>query len=57
MHFSFIQNCKPNATVLIEKDAPGKGIICKDGGKRSREKIHNEILKHIIIFFQQTFSA
>ncbi|PHM38323.1 alpha/beta hydrolase family protein [Xenorhabdus innexi] len=53
MHFSFMQNCKPNAIALIEKYNPGDGIICKDGGDRSREEIHSEILNHILIFFQK----
>ncbi|MCC8366913.1 alpha/beta fold hydrolase [Xenorhabdus sp. PB61.4] len=55
MHFSFRPNCKPNAIALIEKNNPKGGVICKDGGDRSRKEIHNEILNHILIFFQQVF--
>lgn len=42
MHFSFMQLCKPNAVALIEEETPGDGIVCKDGGSRSREEIHRE---------------
>ena len=42
MHFSFIQLCKPNAVVMIEEETPGDGIVCKDGGNRSRAEIHRE---------------
>ncbi len=43
MHFSFMQLCKPNAVALIEEETPGDGIVCQDGGSRSREEIHREI--------------
>lgn len=42
MHFSFMQLCKPNAVALIEEETPGDGIVCTDGGRRSREEIHRE---------------
>lgn len=42
MHFSFMQVCKPNAVALIEAETPGDGIVCQDGGNRSREQIHRE---------------
>lgn len=42
MHFSFMQLCKPNAVALIEDETSGDGIVCKDGGSRSREEIHRE---------------
>ncbi|MFZ5673754.1 MAG: alpha/beta hydrolase family protein [Pseudomonadota bacterium] len=43
MHFSFMGLCKPGAAELIEKEEPGNGVACKDGGTRSREEIHREI--------------
>jgi len=43
MHFSFMGLCKPGAAALIEKEEPGNGVACKDGGVRSREAIHREV--------------
>jgi predicted dienelactone hydrolase len=43
MHFTFMQLCKPGASDLIEKEAPGDGVVCRDGGTRKRDEIHREI--------------
>lgn len=43
MHFSFMQVCKPGAMALIEDETPGDGVVCREGGSRSREEIHREI--------------
>ncbi len=42
-HFSFMQLCKPGAVALLEEDFPGEGIVCKDGGGRSRREIHRQV--------------
>lgn len=53
MHFSFMQICKPGAIELIEKEEPGAGIVCKDGGTRGREAIHREVGDMIIAFLAE----
>lgn len=50
MHFSFMQLCKPGAEAMIEKETPGDGIVCRDGGTRSRQQIHDEVTKTIAGF-------
>jgi len=50
MHFSFVGLCKPGAAALIEKEQPGDGVVCKDGGERSREAIHHEVAELVIGF-------
>lgn len=50
MHFSFMQLCKPGAAELIEEDTPGDGIVCKDGGARGREAIHEQVAGLILDF-------
>ncbi|CAN7204084.1 hypothetical protein LJR255_000593 [Pararhizobium sp. LjRoot255] len=57
MHFSFMQLCKPGAGALIEEEMPGDGIVCKDGGTRSREKIHREIGDLIAAFLAKAIPA
>lgn len=57
MHFSFMQLCKPGAAALIEEEMPGDGIVCKDGGTRSREKIHREIGDLITAFLAKAIPA
>ncbi len=32
-----------DAAALIEKEEPGNGVACKDGGVRNREAIHREV--------------
>ncbi|GLY59971.1 hypothetical protein Pcaca05_08290 [Pectobacterium carotovorum subsp. carotovorum] len=51
-HFSFMQLCKPGAIEIINAENPGDGMICLDGGERSREQIHQEVAKDISDFLQ-----
>ncbi|UVO09349.1 alpha/beta fold hydrolase [Pectobacterium polonicum] len=51
-HFSFMQLCKPGAVEIINAENPGDGMICLDGGERSRELIHQEVAKDISGFLQ-----
>jgi predicted dienelactone hydrolase len=53
MHFSFIGLCKPGAVAMIEKEEPGDGVVCKDGGTRSREAIHHEVAERVIGFLAE----
>ena len=53
MHFSFIQLCKPGAAEMIEAEDPGDGIVCRDGGDRTRAEIHDEVLRSITEFLDQ----
>ncbi|HEV7309203.1 alpha/beta hydrolase family protein [Ensifer sp.] len=53
MHFSFMSPCKPGAAALIEEETPGDGVVCRDGGVRSREQIHREIAFLIIGFLAE----
>ncbi|HWD13435.1 alpha/beta fold hydrolase [Pseudochrobactrum sp. sp1633] len=57
MHFSFMQICKAGAAELIEAETPGDGIVCKDGGERSREAIHREVADMIIAFLAKSLPA
>jgi predicted dienelactone hydrolase len=50
MHFSFMQICKPGAADLIEAETPGDGIVCRDGGARSRQALHREVADRITAF-------
>ncbi|MHA3735589.1 alpha/beta hydrolase family protein [Pseudomonas sp. Eth.TT006] len=44
-HFSFMSICKPGAIEMLEEDAPGDGIICRDGDKaRPREDIQQQVV-------------
>lgn len=54
-HFTFMQTCKPGAAALIEEEDPGDGIVCSDGGTRSREDIHRQVSGEIIGFLAKTF--
>ncbi|MFJ5333974.1 alpha/beta hydrolase family protein [Pectobacterium sp. CHL-2024] len=51
-HFSFMQLCKPGAVEIINAESPGDGMICLDGGERSREQIHQEVGKDVSDFLQ-----
>lgn len=57
LHFSFMQICKPGAIPLIEKEEPGSGIICKDGGERDRQAIHRETADMIIAFLAKALPS
>ncbi|EKK4003580.1 alpha/beta fold hydrolase [Cronobacter sakazakii] len=52
-HFSFMQLCKPGAQAVIEAQAPGEGIVCRDGAGVSREKIHRQLTAQISEFLNQ----
>lgn len=52
-HFSFMQECKPGAEALINAEAPGEGIVCRDGGTLSRVAIHQQLFSHISRFLNQ----
>jgi predicted dienelactone hydrolase len=43
LHFSFMQTCRPGAAELIEKEAPGESIVCRDGIGAERETIHRQV--------------
>ncbi|MDX6913604.1 alpha/beta fold hydrolase [Pectobacterium carotovorum] len=51
-HFSFMQLCKPGAVEIINAENPGDGMICLDGGERSRELIHQDVAKDVSEFLQ-----
>lgn len=57
MHFSFMGICKPGAEAMIEEDEPGDGIVCRDGGTRSRQDIHAELANEIIAFLAQNLTV
>lgn len=57
MHFSFMQLCKPGAVELIEEETPGDGIVCKDGGERSREDLHAVISAEVIDFLGKALAT
>lgn len=50
LHFTFMQLCKPGAVALIEREDPGEGYVCEDGGGRTREEIHRDVADRIIGF-------
>lgn len=52
-HFSFMQECKAGAEALIDAEAPGEGIVCRDGGTLSRTAIHQQLFSHISHFLNQ----
>lgn len=54
IHFSFMQICKAGAVDIVEAQSPGDGIVCKDGGARSREAIHREVADKIIAFLAKS---
>lgn len=50
MHFSFMQRCQPGAGALLAADRPGDDILCKDGGTRPRDAIHQDIAQRVSHF-------
>lgn len=52
-HFSFMQECKAGAESLIDAEAPGEGIVCRDGGTLSRTVIHQQLFSQISRFLNQ----
>ncbi len=57
LHFSFMQPCKPGAAELIEKEAPGESIVCRDGNGGSRDTIHREVANMIGNFLKKTLAS
>lgn len=55
-HFSFMQLCKPGAADLIEKEAPGEGIVCQDGGSISRSAIHQRLADEMSEFLHRALA-
>ena len=53
-HFSFMQQCKPNAVALIAEKEPGEEIVCQDGSSRSRASIHHQLARDISTFLSQS---
>ncbi|KAB0495392.1 alpha/beta hydrolase family protein [Pseudomonas vancouverensis] len=57
-HFSFLSMCKPGAIALLEEDAPGDGVICRDGDNaRPRATIQLQIASLINAFLTQSFAT
>ncbi|WP_087502076.1 alpha/beta fold hydrolase [Pseudomonas sp. SID14000] len=57
-HFSFLSACKPGAMALLEDDAPGDGVICRDGDNaRSRASIQLQIASLVTEFLEQHFAT
>ncbi|VVP79305.1 hypothetical protein PS918_02132 [Pseudomonas fluorescens] len=55
-HFSFLSICKPGAVALLEEDAPGDSVICRDGANaRPRVLIQQQIASLITEFLAQSF--
>jgi predicted dienelactone hydrolase len=50
LHFSFMQSCKPDAAELIEKEAPGESIVCRDGVGADRGTIHQQVSSMVTDF-------
>ncbi len=53
LHFSFMQPCKPGAAALIEEEAPGESIVCKDGQGADRNAIHRQVADMVVAFLQR----
>jgi predicted dienelactone hydrolase len=49
-HFSFLPVCKPKASVLLENDRPGDGVICLDGEGGDRPALHATVIARILSF-------
>lgn len=57
-HFSFLSLCKPGAVALLEEEAPGDGVICRDGeNARPRAQIQQQIVTLISEFLAQSFRS
>lgn len=52
-HFSFLQLCKLGGMAILEKEEPGDGMICMDGGGRDRAAIHQQVENVVIEFLQK----
>lgn len=56
LHFSFMQACKPGAAELIEKEAPGESIVCRDGNGADREAIHRQVASMVTNFLTKALA-
>ncbi|AXS41786.1 alpha/beta fold hydrolase [Breoghania sp. L-A4] len=52
-HFSFLSVCKPGGVTLLEADADGDSMICRDAGGRDRRTIHRQVADRIIGFLAE----
>ncbi|WP_283194125.1 alpha/beta fold hydrolase [Rhizobium sp. AN80A] len=50
LHFSFMQLCKPGAAALIEEEAPGESIVCRDAPGADRQAVHRDVSDRIMVF-------
>lgn len=54
MHFSFMQLCKEGAVELLEKEATGDAIVCKDGANTTRRALHQTMFDDIWRFITKS---
>ena len=57
-HFSFLRECKQGAIALLDAEAPGDGVICRDGPRapadvRDRRAIHSDVSVRVVAFFSE----
>lgn len=57
LHFSFMQLCKPGAAAMIEEEAPGEGIVCRDVDGIDREAIHHAVAETVLAFLTRALPA
>jgi predicted dienelactone hydrolase len=57
LHFSFMQTCKPGAAALIEEEAPGESIVCRDAAGADRQAIHRDVANIIVNFLATALPA
>ncbi|MDP9812128.1 putative dienelactone hydrolase [Rhizobium tibeticum] len=57
LHFSFMQLCKPGAAALIEEEAPGESIVCRDGAGADRQSIHRQVSDMTLAFLARALAA
>lgn len=56
LHFSFMQPCKPGAAELIEKEAPGESIVCRDVTGADRGAIHKQVTGMVTDFLSKALA-
>ena len=52
-HFSFLPKCKPGMVQILEDNAPGDGIICRDGAAENedvRDSVHAQTTAFVVAF-------
>jgi len=55
-HFSFMQLCKAGAETLLNQEAPGDGIICRDLKGFNRIDLHKELAGRISAFLSASLN-